>query len=206
MSSKWADFLNIVESPLSTITHIHIVRVEGQGLDLHSIMTRLQHLRPHSLSLAEMQCMQCNGLDQKITGFCDLTRLTIMRSSFPGPFVFIDMISKLRALKHLCLFHLYFRVDHDTVKHSSADDHYLVEHSSTAPSLETLELHFCSIPEVLALVQTRLDISALHNVAFTDVTLRSLAPVGRFLCSLGPLLIHLELQLAEDSVLTGMSQ
>lgn len=205
LSSQWTDFFDIIESPLSTITRVRIARADfkNQSQDLRSIMTRLQNLRPHSLSLANIQLEQSLDLCWETTGFSDLTRLTIIRSLFSNPFHLIDMISRLGALKHLCLFHLYFHSS-KTVEPSSGYDHHIMGRKPTVPLLRTFELHFSScVPEILALTQTQLDISALHTVALTPLYSKSLAPVGKFLRVLGPLLIHLELQLGTN-VDTGM--
>lgn len=205
-SSRLVDFFDVIESPISTITRVRIVRVDfdRRSHDFSSIITRLQILRPHSLSLTNMGREQTLDLDLDTAGFSDLKRLTITRSIFSELSLTIDMVSKLRALEHLCLFHAYF--DCYTIKHSPADDHYLVGRSSPAPLLKTFELHFCNrIPEIFASIQTHLDVSALHTVAFSDVTSRRLATVGAFLRGLGPLLIHLELQLGAD-IITGKSR
>ena len=112
--SQWARFFDLIKSPLSTITRIRIVKVEfedplTQRQDLQpSIMTGLQNLRPHSLSLVNVLQSHSLDLPHEITGFSNLTQLSIVRSTLPNPFHIFDIISKLRALEHICLFHLSF--------------------------------------------------------------------------------------------------
>jgi hypothetical protein len=119
-SSTWARFFDLIESPLSTITRIWFIGLDFEdnrmdflstlpwpprptGLELLSIMTRLQGLGLRSVLLRNMKIEQYINLDSEITGFDDLKQLTITRGHFPDPSHMFDIILKFKAVDHLCM-------------------------------------------------------------------------------------------------------
>ncbi|KIM76156.1 hypothetical protein PILCRDRAFT_656109 [Piloderma croceum F 1598] len=195
---QWTHFFNLLESPLSTITHIRymILDFEYNHADLHSIFIRLQGLGLHSILLARMQIENSINLDWDITGFTGLKSLTITRGYFPDPSYMFDIALKFKSVEHLRISHPNFNPA--LARTSAPDRHLPVTRNSTVPLWRILELHFwapASAPETFIWLTMQPGLLALQNIAMTGLYSEDFVSAGKYLRYLGPQLNYLEMQL-----------
>ena len=199
--SQWTSFFNLLESPLSTITHIRhmILDFENNCVDLLSIFIRLQGLGLCSLWLARMRIEDCIDSDREITGFTGLKKLTITRGNFRNASHMFDIASKFKSVEHLRIVSPNLNLTSST-----PDRHLPVTHSSTVLLWKILELHFWA-PASQAFIWLTMqpDLPTLQHIAMTGLYPQDFASAGKFLRYLGRQLIYLELQL--PPVPLGMS-
>jgi hypothetical protein len=201
---QWTHFFNLLESPLSTITHIRymILDFEYNHADLHSIFIRLQGLGLHSILLARMQIENSINLDWDITGFTGLKTLTITRGYFPNPSYMFDIALKFKSVEHLRILQPNF--NRTLARTSAPDRHLSVTCNFTVPLWRILELHFWApASETFIWLTMQPGLLALQNIAMTGLYSEDFVSAGKFLRSLGPRLNYLELQLPSTPL--GMS-
>lgn len=196
--SQWTPFFDLLESSLSTITHVQFIKIDFErgGPELLSILTRLQGLRLHSLLLANMQIRQHTDFEWELTGFVGLKKLIIKRSVFSTPSNMFHIISKFSSVEHL------FICQTDYTGDIATSDHHAVTRNSIPLSWRTFELHCWSdCAGVLTWLTVQPDILALRTVVLTGLMVANWKPVGNLLRALGARLEYLELQLAFDSTI-----
>ena len=203
-SSQWAEFFDLLDSPLSTITHIQSINLdfEGKMPDLLSIVTRLHGFGLHSITLDNMRIEQPINLDWEIIELVGLRKLSIERGNFSDPSHTFDIISRFKNVEHLCL---HFCIFHGLADTSADIPHHPIR-NSTVPFWKIFELHVWDkncYYETFSWLTVQPDISALETVVLTGFSPEDFVVVGNFLRVLGPQLKYLELQLT--STVLGMS-
>jgi len=194
--SQLAEFFDLLESPLSTITHIQymILDFEYKHADLPSTLIRLQNLGLRSMLLARIQVDNYINLEWDFTGFASLKKLTITRGWFPSPSHMFDIVLKFKSVEHLHIIQPRFNRTVSTI--SMSDRKLPVSRNSTVPLWRILELHFWAPAyETFAWLTMQPDLPVLQNIAITGLYAEDFASAGKFLQSLGPRLNYLELQL-----------
>jgi hypothetical protein len=192
--SQWTLFFNLLESPLSTISHIQhmMLDFENNRADLLSIFIHLHGLGLRSLLLARMQIENWIDSDWESTWFTDLKKLTITHGYFPNPSHMFNIALKFKSVEHLHILQPQFK------RTPSAPDHHLpVIRNSAVLFWTILELHFWGwgASETLIWLTMQQGLLALQHIAMTGLRLKDFVHIGKILRSLGPRLEYLELQL-----------
>jgi hypothetical protein len=199
-------FFDLLESPLSTITHIQLITLDFEKIfnpDILSILTRVQFLRGlHSLSLKNLKIKRYVNLDGEITGFVDLKKLTITHSCFPDVFNMFNIISKFKGIEHLWLARLDFK---GNPGRTPTDIGHLVtrKYTNTVPTWRILELYGSEPgPDFFRFLTAQPDTITLQTVVLTLLDSEDFIAAGKFLrvCSE---LKYLELQLAPSRLGTS---
>jgi hypothetical protein len=200
-SSRWAEFFDLLDSPLSTITHVWSIKLdfEDKTPDLPSIMTLLHDLGLHSITLDKMRIEQPINLDWEIVELVGLRKLSITCGDFPDPSHMFDIISRFKTVEHLSLHCCSFH------RLNGLTDIHLPIHNFTAPFWRIIELHgeWDDPYEIFTWLTMQPDITALETVVLTRFEPEDFITAGNFLRALGPQLKYLELQLT--STVLGMS-